>query len=109
MSLEGWDNIDLWVGNAKQAANFYEHALGFTPLAYAGPETGVRGRASYCSSFADRGDEGCLLEIFARTVEDHPTLFFGVIERHGSRGFGQGNFKAVFEAIGREQALRVNL
>ena len=47
MPLEGWDHVELWVGNAKQAAYFYEHALGFTPTAYAGPETGVRDRASY--------------------------------------------------------------
>jgi 4-hydroxyphenylpyruvate dioxygenase len=47
MPLEGWDHVELWVGNAKQAAYFYEHALGFTTTAYAGPETGVRDRASY--------------------------------------------------------------
>ncbi|MDP8910719.1 MAG: 4-hydroxyphenylpyruvate dioxygenase, partial [Actinomycetota bacterium] len=47
MPLEGWDHLEFWVGNAKQAAYFYEHAFGFTPTAYAGPETGVRDRASY--------------------------------------------------------------
>jgi 4-hydroxyphenylpyruvate dioxygenase len=47
MPLEGWDHVELWVGNAKQAAFFYEHAFGFTPTTYAGPETGVRDRASY--------------------------------------------------------------
>jgi 4-hydroxyphenylpyruvate dioxygenase len=47
MPLEGWDHLELWVGNAKQAAFFYEHGFGFTPVAYAGPETGVRDRASY--------------------------------------------------------------
>ena len=47
MPLEGWDHVELWVGNAKQAAYFYEHGLGFTTTAYAGPETGVRDRASY--------------------------------------------------------------
>ena len=47
MPLEGWDHLELWVGNAKQAAYWYEHALGFTRTAYAGPETGVRDRASY--------------------------------------------------------------
>jgi 4-hydroxyphenylpyruvate dioxygenase len=47
MPLEGWDHVELWVGNAKQAAYFYEQAFGFTPTAYAGPETGVRDRASY--------------------------------------------------------------
>jgi len=57
----------------------------------------------------DRDDEGYLLQIFTRAVEDRPTLFFEVIERKGSRGFGKGNFKALFEAIEREQALRGNL
>jgi 4-hydroxyphenylpyruvate dioxygenase len=57
----------------------------------------------------DRDDEGYLLQIFTKPVEDRPTLFFEVIERHGSRGFGEGNFKALFEAIEREQALRGNL
>src|SRR5690348_17077511 len=47
MPLDGWDHVELWVGNAKQAAYFYQHAFGFTPTAYAGPETGVRDRASY--------------------------------------------------------------
>src|SRR5258708_37038453 len=47
MPLLGWDYIEFWVGNAKQAAYFYEHAFGFTRTAYAGPETGVRDRASY--------------------------------------------------------------
>src|SRR6201995_4217739 len=47
MPLLGWDHLELWVGNAKQAAYFYEHAMGFTRTAYAGPETGVRDRASY--------------------------------------------------------------
>src|SRR5438128_11680739 len=47
MPLLGWDYIEFWVGNAKEAAYFYEHALGFTRTAYCGPETGVRDRASY--------------------------------------------------------------
>src|SRR3977135_4731578 len=47
MPLSGWDYIEVWVGNAKQAAYFYEHGFGFTRTAYAGPETGVRDRASY--------------------------------------------------------------
>ena len=47
MPLDGWDHLELWVGNAKQAAFWYEHALGFDRVAYAGPETGVRDRASY--------------------------------------------------------------
>ena len=47
MPLDGWDHLELWVGNAKQAAYFYEHAFGFERTAYAGPETGVRDRSSY--------------------------------------------------------------
>jgi catechol 2,3-dioxygenase-like lactoylglutathione lyase family enzyme len=47
MPLRGWDHLELYVGNAKQSAYFYEHAFGFTRTAYAGPETGVRDRASY--------------------------------------------------------------
>ena len=57
----------------------------------------------------DTDDEGYLLQIFTEPVQDRPTVFFEVIERHGSRGFGEGNFKALFEAIEREQALRGNL
>ena len=58
---------------------------------------------------ADRDDEGYMLQIFTKPVEDRPTLFYEVIQRHGSRGFGKGNFKALFESIEREQALRGNL
>ena len=47
MPIDGWDHLEIWVGNAKQAAFFYETAYGFTRTAYAGPETGVRDRASY--------------------------------------------------------------
>ena len=57
----------------------------------------------------DRDDEGYLLQIFTKPLGDRPTLFFEVIERHGSRGFGEGNFKALFEAIEREQDRRGNL
>jgi 4-hydroxyphenylpyruvate dioxygenase len=57
----------------------------------------------------DRDEEGYLLQIFSKPVQDRPTLFFEIIERHGSRGFGKGNFKALFESIEREQALRGNL
>src|SRR5919198_1046003 len=295
MPIDGWDHLELYVGNAKQAAFYYEHACGFTPMAYAGPETGVRDRASYVLEqgdirfvltsglrgdseitrfacvhgdgvkdtaltvpdaaeayrqavqrgargvvephwvedywvefyertmgftniihfgdeqihteysalmskvmadgegkikfpinepaegkrksqideyleyfggpgvqhvalqsddivgtvetlqergvmflstpdayyedvgervgeigedwgdlrrlriLADRDDDGYLLQIFTKTAQDRPTLFFEVIERHGARGFGEGNFKALFEAIEREQALRGNL
>ncbi len=57
----------------------------------------------------DRDDEGYLLQIFTKPVEDRPTVFFEIIERHGSRSFGKGNFKALFEAIEREQARRGTL
>jgi 4-hydroxyphenylpyruvate dioxygenase len=57
----------------------------------------------------DRDDQGYLLQIFTKPVGDRPTLFFEVIERHGARGFGDGNFKALFEAIEREQERRGNL
>jgi len=57
----------------------------------------------------DRDDEGYMLQIFTRPVEDRPTLFFEIIQRKGSRSFGKGNFKALFEAIEREQAARGNL
>ena len=57
----------------------------------------------------DKDDEGHLLQIFTKPVEDRPTLFYEIIERRGSRGFGKGNFRALFESIEREQALRGNL
>jgi 4-hydroxyphenylpyruvate dioxygenase len=58
---------------------------------------------------ADKDEDGYLLQIFTKPVQDRPTVFFEMIERHGSLGFGKGNFKALFEAIEREQALRGNL
>ncbi len=57
----------------------------------------------------DRDDDGYLLQIFTKNVQDRPTVFFEVIQRKGARGFGEGNFKALFEAIERDQALRGNL
>jgi 4-hydroxyphenylpyruvate dioxygenase len=57
----------------------------------------------------DRDDEGYLLQIFSRPIQDRPTVFVEIIQRHGSRGFGKGNFKALFEAIELEQARRGNL
>jgi 4-hydroxyphenylpyruvate dioxygenase len=57
----------------------------------------------------DRDEEGYLLQIFTKPVEDRPTLFFEIIERHGAQSFGAGNFKALFESIEREQAKRGNL
>jgi 4-hydroxyphenylpyruvate dioxygenase len=58
---------------------------------------------------ADRDEDGYLLQIFTKPVQDRPTVFFELIERHGSEGFGKGNFKALFEAIEREQERRGNL
>src|SRR5437660_49753 len=242
LPLEGTDHIEFHVGNAKQAAHFYQSALGFQPLDYSGPETGVRDRASYAvrqnkitfvlttpiranhpvaehhhkhgdgvkvialkvkdatsawkettkrggksylepktltdergkivlsgihtygegvqhiamvtnniietvtalqqrgleflrvpstyydtlldrvghideelnalkrlGILVDRDDEGYLLQIFTKPVEDRPTLFFEIIQRKGAKSFGKGNFKALFEAIEREQAARGNL
>jgi len=57
----------------------------------------------------DRDEEGYLLQIFSKPVEDRPTVFFEIIQRKGSRGFGKGNFKALFESIEMEQARRGNL
>jgi len=58
---------------------------------------------------ADRDRDGYLLQIFTETITDRPTVFFEIIERRGARGFGEGNFKALFEAIERDQARRGNL
>ena len=57
----------------------------------------------------DRDEEGYLLQIFTKPVEDRPTLFFEIIQRKGAKSFGAGNFKALFESIEREQAKRGNL
>jgi len=57
----------------------------------------------------DRDDEGYLLQIFTKPVEDRPTLFFEIIQRKGAKSFGKGNFKALFEALEREQEARGNL
>ena len=57
----------------------------------------------------DRDEEGYLLQIFTKPVEDRPTLFFEIIQRKGAQSFGAGNFKALFESLEREQELRGNL
>jgi len=57
----------------------------------------------------DRDDEGYLLQIFTKPVTDRPTLFYEIIHRKGAKSFGKGNFKALFESIEREQALRGTL
>src|SRR3954447_19604339 len=74
MLLLGWDHVELWVGNAKQSAYFYERALGFTRTAYAGPETGLRDRASYV---LEQGEIRLVLTTALR--EDHE------ITRHYAR------------------------
>ena len=71
-----------------------------------GPYAGVLARLGI---LADRDEDGYLLQIFTQPVQDRPTVFFEVIERRGAKGFGQGNFKSLFEAIEREQARRGNL
>jgi 4-hydroxyphenylpyruvate dioxygenase len=58
---------------------------------------------------ADLDHDGYLLQIFTETITDRPAVFFEIIERHGAKGFGEGNFKALFEAIERDQARRGNL
>jgi 4-hydroxyphenylpyruvate dioxygenase len=57
----------------------------------------------------DRDDEGYLLQLFTKPITDRPTLFYEIIERHGAKGFGKGNFKALFESIEREQEIRGTL
>lgn len=82
-----YENLEEWVGKINQPID---------KLA----ELGI---------LVDRDEEGYLLQIFTQPVEDRPTLFFEVIERHGAQGFGEGNFKSLFVAIEREQAVRGNL
>ena len=72
-------------------------------------DLGVVARANRLLRHRGPDDEGYLLQIFTKPVQDRPTVFFELIERHGSLGFGKGNFKALFEAIEREQELRGNL
>ena len=67
MPIDGWDHLEIWVGNAKQAAYFYENAFGFTRTAYAGPETGVRDRASYV---LEQGDIRLVLTSGLRSDSD---------------------------------------
>jgi 4-hydroxyphenylpyruvate dioxygenase len=103
MPIDGWDHIEIWVGNAKQAAYFYEHAFGFSRTAYAGPETGVRERASYVleqgdirlvltsglradsevSQFAYRHGDGA--RVIALQVPSAENAYRGAVQR-GARG-----------------------
>jgi 4-hydroxyphenylpyruvate dioxygenase len=82
-----YDGLESWVGDTR------------VPL----------GTLRELKILADRDEDGYLLQIFTKPVQDRPTVFFELIERHGSLGFGKGNFKALFEAIEREQELRGNL
>jgi 4-hydroxyphenylpyruvate dioxygenase len=82
-----YEALDGWVGDTRVAVDELR-------------ELGI---------LADRDEDGYLLQIFTKPVQDRPTVFFELIERHGSEGFGKGNFKALFEAIEREQELRGNL
>ncbi|MDR3634199.1 MAG: 4-hydroxyphenylpyruvate dioxygenase [Isosphaeraceae bacterium] len=74
-----------------------------------GPIAEDVGELAELGILVDRDEEGYLLQIFTKPVEDRPTLFFEIIERHGARSFGKGNFKALFEAIEREQERRGTL
>ena len=82
-----YDELGSWVGQTRVATDELR-------------ELGI---------LADRDEDGYLLQIFTQPVQDRPTVFFELIERHGSQGFGKGNFKALFEAIEREQERRGNL
>jgi 4-hydroxyphenylpyruvate dioxygenase len=106
------DNIVETVGALRRQgvdflrvpATYYEDLLART-----GPIDEPVAELQELGILVDRDDEGYMLQIFTRPVEDRPTLFYEVIQRKGSRSFGKGNFKALFEAIEREQARRGNL
>ncbi len=74
-----------------------------------GPIEEDLGPLSELGILVDRDDEGYLLQLFTKPVEDRPTMFYEIIQRKGAKSFGKGNFKALFEAIEREQELRGNL
>ncbi len=84
--------------------NYYEHVLDRV-----GPIDEDIEQLTKLGILIDHDDEGYLLQIFSKPVVSRPTVFFEVIERKGAKGFGEGNFKALFEALEREQALRGNL
>ena len=85
--------------------SYYDHELTARVGAVRAPMEELRSRRI----LVDRDEDGYLLQIFTKPVQDRPTVFFELIERHGSLGFGKGNFKALFEAIEREQERRGNL
>ena len=88
----------------KTPGNYYE-----TVLDRVGPIAEDIQQLAELGILVDHDDEGYLLQIFSKPIVNRPTVFIEVIERKGARGFGEGNFKALFEALEREQALRGNL
>jgi 4-hydroxyphenylpyruvate dioxygenase len=88
----------------KTPSNYYE-----TVLDRVGPIAEDITQLAELGILVDHDDEGYLLQIFSMPIVNRPTVFFEVIERKGARGFGEGNFKALFEALEREQELRGNL
>src|SRR5579859_5261056 len=88
----------------KTPSNYYE-----TVLDRVGPIAEDITQLAELGILVDHDDEGYLLQIFSKPIVNRPTVFFEVIERKGARGFGEGNFKALFEALEREQELRGNL
>src|SRR5207248_634880 len=102
-------NVEL--GRMDEWVSFYHRVMGFTNMKeFVGDDIATEyGALRELGILADRDEDGYLLQIFTKPVQDRPTVFFELIERHGSQGFGKGNFKALFEAIEREQARRGNL
>ena len=100
MPIDGWDHLEIWVGNAKQSAYFYENAFGFTRTAYAGPETGVRDRASYV---LEQGDIRLVLTSGLRSDSD-------ICKWAAVRGTASRTSRSVFRTrrmrIGRFSAAR---
>ena len=112
-------------GGVEEAHRFYRDVVGLEPIErpstmggvgawFAAGEQQLHISEDYADLrrlkiLADRDEDGYLLQIFTKTAQDRPTVFFEVIERHGATTFGEGNFKALFESIEREQALRGNL
>ena len=96
--------LDQGVEFLRVPAAYYEELT-----ARVGPIDEPLDRLQELGILVDRDDEGYMLQIFTKPVEDRPTLFYEVIQRKGSRSFGKGNFKALFEALEREQARRGNL
>jgi 4-hydroxyphenylpyruvate dioxygenase len=95
---------DAGIGFLAIPGNYYEDAVKRVPEIADQVEALQRN-----GILVDKDEEGYLLQIFTHIAQDRPTVFYEVIERHGARGFGEGNFKALFEAIEREQAARGNL